>query len=211
MLHPSLSPRWTECVVAATGPSLTAEAAERCRGLPALAVSDAWRLLPWADVLYSCDVDWWDAHNGCPAFRGEKWSSHGNAARPGVHAHNDKLPAAEKYCLNLVQGRAAEGFSLDPSVIHYGSNSGFQAINLAILFGAKRILLIGFDLKGRGHFFGDHPKGLNRCPDYARFLPPFERAAKLLPEDIRIVNCTPGSALRCFEAMDLHDALSAQP
>ena len=202
MLHPAIEPRWSECIVAASGPSLS-ELAPSCRGLPIVAVNDSYRILPHADILYGCDEKWWDVHAGCPDFTGEKWSCHGDAQ------HNDKRSAAGRYGLHLVQGVDAEGFSLDPSKIHYGSNSGFQAINLAILFGANRILLVGFDMSARGksHFFGEHPPGLIRCNDYERFIPHFERAARRLPPAIEIINCTPGSALRCFPMMDIKDAL----
>jgi hypothetical protein len=41
-------------------------------------------------------------------------------------------------------------------LIHYGGNSGFQAINLAVLMGARRIVLTGYDMKpgadGRKHW-----------------------------------------------------------
>lgn len=210
MLRPKIERRWLSCVVAASGPSLTADVAVACRGETVLAVNDAYRLFPAAAVLYACDEKWWDAHSGCPDFLGEKWSSHGSAPRDGKEGHNDKLGCAERYGLNLVQGYDREGFSLDPACIHYGSNSGFQAINLAILFGALRILLVGFDMSARGksHFFGEHPEGLIRNSNYERFVPQFERAARRLPSDIEIINCTPGSALRCFPMMDLEDALS---
>lgn len=156
-------------------------------------------------MLYSCDAKWWDVHADCDGFAGEKWSSHG-----GVDS-NGKIETAEKHGLNLVGGADAEGFSLDPSVIHFGSNSGFQAINLAILFGAKRILLVGFDMtagNGKAHFFGDHPPGLIQNRNYERFIPAFNAAAKRLPRGVEIINCTPNSALRCFPMADLIDALS---
>lgn len=110
----------------------------------------------------------------------------------------------------MIAGAHREGFSLDPSVINFGSNSGFQAINLAIAFGAKRIVLVGFDMtasNGGTHFFGNHPKGLIQNANYERFIPAFERAAKKLPSDIKIINCTPNSALRCFPTADLTDVL----
>lgn len=204
MLHPKIEPRWSACVVAASGPSLTADVAASCRGETVLAVNDAYRLFPAAPVLYACDSKWWDVHEGCPGFVGEKWSSHGSAE------HNDKTECAVRYDLDLVQGHDREGFSLNHSCIHYGSNSGFQAINLAILFGARRIVLVGFDMssQGKSHFFGEHPEGLIRNSSYERFIPQFERAARRLPADIKIINSTPGSALRCFPMMDLEDALS---
>jgi hypothetical protein len=122
-------PRWSGViVVAATGPSLTEEVADMCRGHRVIAVNDAYRLMSYADVLYACDAAWWKVHKGCPGFAGEKWSSHDDGS-------NDKLDAAEKYGLRLVSGANDAGFSRDQSVVHYGGgNSGFQAVNLAIHF-----------------------------------------------------------------------------
>lgn len=113
--------------------------------------------------------------------------------------------------MNLIGGKDGEGFSFDPEVIHYGSNSGFQAVNLAILMGATRIVLVGFNMgsiDGKRHFFGDHPRGLRNTNTYNNFLRAFNRAAKLLPPHIQILNATPNSALTCFPRIDLHDALS---
>jgi hypothetical protein len=172
-----------------------------------IAVNDAWRLLPFADVLYACDGAWWDMHKGCPGFQGEKWSSHGI---PGRVRHNDKTVQAKRYALNLIEGADGKGFSFDPGRIHYGSNSGFQAVNLALLWGALRVILIGFDMQprdGKRHFFGDHPGGLRNTSNYSGFIRAFETAAKKLPPHIEILNATPGSALRCFPMVDLADAL----
>ena len=35
-----------------------------------IAVNDAWRLAPWADILYACDGRWWRHHKGVPEFTG---------------------------------------------------------------------------------------------------------------------------------------------
>lgn len=202
----TLKPRWSWCIVAATGPSLTPPVAARCAGHPLVAVNDAYRLFPAADVLYACDPDWWELHQGCPGFIGEKWTSHESV-------HNEKLGIARQFGLHLVAGRDGEGFSLDPSAIHYGSNSGYQAINLALLMGARRILLVGFDMHSRGgrHFFGDHPEPLSNWMQFESLVPTFRRAARLLPPTIEIINCTPGSALDCFSILPLEEALCLLP
>lgn len=211
MLHEQIEPIWQgeRCIVAATGPSLTADVAHACLAAHAigaykmLAVSDAWRLMPWADALYSCDAAWWDHHKGT-SFAGPRWSSHKVDG-------NDKLECARRWGLNLAHGRGDAGFSSDPGFIHYGSNSGFQAINLAMHFGARQILLVGFNLcevDGKRHFFGDHPGRLQRGAKYERFLPAFAAAARRLPFGVSIVNCTPQSALKCFPQMRLEDALA---
>lgn len=218
-----ISPRWTgkPCIVAAPGPSLTVPVARACRvarlgnGWKILAVQDAYRILPHADALYGCDSGWWRFHKDCDGFAGEKWTTH----KP---ESSDKLRVdptlgrslADAFGLNVVMGEDGDRFSLDPTVIYYGSNSGFQAISLAILFGCKKIVLVGFDMRfvgGRSHFFGDHQLPIRQSDDetYRRFVPHFERAAKRLPADIEIINATPGSALKCFPMMPLEEALAS--
>ena len=183
-----------------------------------MAVQDAYKAFPYADAMYGCNPSWWRVHKDCPGFNGQKWTSH--EANDGDT--NDKLridpqlgkSIADAFGLNVCGGRHGDEFSLDHDFIRYGSNSGFQAINLAILFGCKRIVLVGFDMGcpgGESHFFGDHPKELhqNRDADYRAYIKNFAVAAKKLPPDISIVNATPGSALNCFPMMRLEDAMGA--
>jgi hypothetical protein len=206
VLHQRISRRWPDelVVVAATGPSLTQEQADLCRGHRVVAVNDAYKLFPFADVLYACDGVWWKHHKGCPEFAGEKWSSHGKTRC------NDKREVAEKFGLELVHGQDGRGFSFDPERIHYAGNSGFQAVNLALLFGGNPIVLVGFDMRTRGkqrHFFGDHQGGLSNSGDPARWVRHYEVAAGRLPEHVRVINATPGSAVKCFPMMELSEAL----
>lgn len=196
-------------VVAATGPSLTQEVADLVRDEIVVAVSDAWRLLPWADVLYSCDAAWWHVHKGAPGFAGERWSCHGG------NGHNDKSAVAKAYGVRLVAGKDGKGFSTDPSRIHFGHNSGFQACNLAILAGAARVVLVGFDMRAHGrrlHFFGDHPKPLHNALPFYMCLEQFQIAAQLLWQHpgVEVINATPGSALTCFPMRPLAEALQPE-
>lgn len=191
-------------IVAATGPSLTAEVCGALMNQRVVAVNDAWRLLPWADVLYGGDADWWEVHGGVPGFVGEKWSAHDDEGNP-------KKAEAALYGLRLVRGRDAPGFSADRDFVHYGGNSGFQGVNLALHKGGNPVVLVGFDMKTKGgkrHFFGDHPAGLGNQSRYEDFVAAYKVAAKELPAGVRIINATPGSALRCFENMRLEDALA---
>ena len=157
--------------------------------------------MPWADVLYGCDAKWWNSHDGCADFTGDKWSTHSKHS-----CSDDKIETAEKYGLRLVKGVAGAGFSTDSSVIHYGDNSGFQALNLAILLGSPYIVLVGFDMRhvsGKSHFFGDHPQGLFQRQEYQSFAKKFDKA----PDGVTIINATPDSALRAYPMMDLELAL----
>lgn len=96
--------------------------------------------------------------------------------------------------------------------IHYGNNSGFQAMNLAYHWGARRMLLLGFDCKaqaGKVHWFGDHPKPLRTEPSaFKTWLASFEKLAKDLKADgVEVVNCSRETALTCFKRSTIDQAL----
>lgn len=59
--------------VLATGPSLTVEQVQAVRHLRVIAVSDAYKLAPWAEELVSGDPEWWEHHK--PEFAGRKISN----------------------------------------------------------------------------------------------------------------------------------------
>lgn len=196
--------------MAGTGPSLNLEVTQACKGLRAIAVNDAHRLMPWADVLYACDAAWWHEYDGMLDFAGERWSSHSQGK-------DEKLKCGERWGLKLIAGKYGTGFSHDPTYLNYGNNSGFQAMNLAMHFGAARILLIGFNMhspEGKRHFFGNHPKEL-RNSDARTFVKTFDQAAQLLKNDknfkTEIINCTDNTALKCFKCMPLIEAIALPP
>lgn len=179
-------------------------------GWRVIAVNDVYKLIPYADILYSCDERWWIAHDGAKKFHGERWSSHST----NRSMLDDKMACAERFGLNLVSGADGEGFSIDQRFIHYGGGSGGQAINLAILKGCTRIVMVGFDcrrVEGKTHFFGAHPEPLRDMTDEDFRNPAieFKWAAEKLPAHISIVNATPGSAIRSFPMKGLEDACRA--
>ena len=184
-------------VCAASGPSLCQNDLEYVRGrAPLYAVNDVYKLAPWAKVFYACDAEWWDAHHeGIENLAGEKWTI--NKA------------AAEKYKLNFIPGLPAKKFSNSPGYIATGGNSGFQALNLAVLHGAQRVILLGYDMQlapdGKRHFFGNHPGGMNRNSRYQDWIKNFRRAKPYIK--IEVINCTRETALDCFPKTKLKDAL----
>lgn len=97
-------------------------------------------------------------------------------------------------------------------MIHWGGNSGYQCINLAYLWGARRIVLLGFDMQrtdGKAHWFGDHPQGLHNNSPYDKWLRNFDRlAADLKAEGVEVINATRKTALRCFPFASIDEALS---
>ena len=93
---------------------------------------------------------------------------------------------------------------LHKDALGWNTNTGAVAINLALLLGAKRIFLLGFDMHlskdGRSNW---HRNKLNK-PDktiYTKFLKGFVRLVADLKEkfpNVEIVNVTDDSALNLF-------------
>ena len=135
-------------------------------------------------------------------FHGERWT-HQNADTPDA----DQTAAANRWGLKMMPGRGNRGLGRD--VMHFGDNSGYQAINLAYLWGAGRIILLGFDMQrtgGRAHFFGDHPGALNSGTQYTDFAPHFwQLADDLRAEGVEVINCTRETALACFTRARIDD------
>lgn len=113
--------------------------------------------------------------------------------------------------LHVVASKGGTGLSFDSSFIIAGSNSGFQALNLAVLFGSKKILMLGIDctiVNGNTHWFGDHPGKLNRKSPYPLFRQAFIEACPLLKESgIKVINCSSVSTIDCFPKMHVMEAL----
>jgi hypothetical protein len=149
--------------------------------------------VPFAHVLYACDHKWWKKHFN-PAW-----------ALTGLELWTQDVKAHREFGTNWVLGRGQPGLGLD--CVHFGGNSGYQAINLAFLWGAKRIVLLGFDCKrveGKDHWFGQHPKGLTQLQPYEIWINHFNKlAVDLQSHGVEVVNCSLDSALECFPKMDI--------
>lgn len=202
-------PDWTvrPAVVVASGPSFNdaqaaeigaARAADRVR---VIAVNDNWRRVPAADLVYACDGRW--VRHNRPAivaagFAGEQWTQDEGAARA--------------FGLCRVRHVRRPGLTRTACTVHGGGNSGYQAINLAYLFGARRIVLVGFDMQPTGgelHWFGRHPTPeMDRRMPFAHWLGQFADLARdLAAEGVDTINATRETALRCFRRATFAEAI----
>lgn len=101
--------------------------------------------------------------------------------------------------------------SEDPAALVTGMNGGFQALNLAVLAGAARIVLLGYDMKlgegGRTNWHKQHRRGTPRG-HYDLFRRAFRPLPKILDRlGVTVLNATPGSALDVFPMVDLESLL----
>jgi len=186
------------------GPSLTVEDVEYCRGRASvIAINNTYQLAPWAEVLYACDARWWGWHKGVPGFAGLKFSVEPKA-KAGRREHG---PYAD---ITVLRNTGDDGFEADPSGLRTGKNSGYQAINLAVHFGARRIILLGYDMgpskEGRDHYFGSHPGGV--VPPYHLFMRNYPNlAAELKKRGVDVINASRKTALGVFRRQPLAEAL----
>lgn len=188
-------PDWREecAAIVASGPSVKNLDLSVLRDrIHVLAIKTNIDLCPFAEVVYGCDAPWWIDRKGLPNFNGVK-IFHGIGAKQFPNMHRCEIEMSKDAL--LVD---------EPMRIGNGGNSGFQALNLVVQFGATNIVLVGFDCHGRGdvHWYGrnkwpnaNNPMGSN----YARWMKGFEMAKRDADRmKITIVNASPDSEIKCF-------------
>lgn len=202
--------RWlgAQFVSIASGPSLTEDDVKLVRVWrdadpdmrKVIVVNTTFRLAPWADVLYSADNDWWGNYyqEAASTFKGELWSVESEK--------NDTR-------LNVKRFKPAFGNGLCqlPNTINSGGNSGYQALGAAHIWGASRIVLLGYDMQltaGKTHWHGDHPKPLRQPRQFGRWVAAFNHIAHdFRVIGVEVVNCSRDTALTCFPREELDRAL----
>lgn len=204
----SALPDWraSEIACIASGPSLTIEDCAAVKvwrdaapGRAVIVVNSSWRAAPWADLLYACDFAWWDVHGA--EVRKEFEGAGITACKKAAALHG----------LHRVDGEHGPGLCTKPGTVYFGGNSGYQAIGLAFHLGARRIVLLGYDMQrtgGRSHWHGDHPEPLGNGNSFPLWLQRYGAlAGALKTRRIDCVNASRETALRCFERATITEAL----
>lgn len=196
-------PIWAgqRCFVLAGGPSLATQPYQDIRG-NVIVVKHAAMLRPDAEAMLFSGKGWHrdlDGAQSIAAFKGKYCISRGWVSDQPQHVLTmGRIKGdAETWRANLSDDRQRLG----------GWDTGASAINLAYLFGATEIVLLGFDMKG-GHWFKDHPAMWPRQSEFRRhMLGIAAMAEQLAAKGVKAWNCSPKSALKCFEKRRLDDFL----
>lgn len=168
-----------------------------------IGVNDA-GLFAFADVLFFGDARWWYFNQHHPIDPMEK----------GVFTYNRHPEALlEPYpkFVQCVDGKSGFGICPDNPKIKFNRSSGAAAINLAYHFGAKQIILLGFDMrqidgKKNWHMPRFWETDNTRNMTYEKFLAPFDAIKRDADKfGIQIFNTTPGSALTQFPYLSIKD------
>lgn len=216
------------CVVIATGPSLNDSQIEyvkaavvkgNCR---VITINNSYQLAPFTDIQIACNDNWWDYYWKNDALlrdiKADKWTRYKHQA--------------EQFGISYIDSIEKQGLSEDPSLIHINNGSGPMAINFATLYGFKKVLLLGHDMKfakdynGKKkiagstprHYFGEYPKSMQHFPQSSESIDKngniiglIKNYEAMIPDldrlDVEVINCTPSSALKCFKMLTLDKVL----
>jgi hypothetical protein len=115
--------------------------------------------------------------------------------------------------VRVLRKGAVHGLEEPRDTLAHGNNSGYAAINLAYHLGAKRIILLGFDMRNDGtktHFHDGYPtRGTGDRMYIDKFLPGFKSlASSLKQKGITVLNASTYSRLNVFTKISLDAALS---
>lgn len=176
--------RWQGQTIAciASGPSLCEDdcLTVQVSGIKSIAVNSSWQMARFCDVIYAGDYDWWKENIEDIDIPAERWTC--------------SERSADVYGLNHHRKRGAY-------------NTGLRAVELAIEFGASRIILLGYDgtVKHGTHWHGDHKNTKN--PDEDRCIKWRQQFASMNRKGAEIINCSVGSAINCFPKARIEDVL----
>lgn len=183
------------------GPSLKNFNWESLRTKKTIAINKAFYAYPHADILYFTDGRFYNWYkDDIDLFKGEKYTITPGSA--SVTADVKILKRGQKL-----------GLSKEKNMLSHGNNSGYAAINLAYLLGAKRIVLLGYDMTNDGtksHFHDGYPVNMTSNSTYTNtFIPAFDSLAPLLKNSgIQVYNACEWSMLRAFPKISHAQALA---
>lgn len=207
-----------KAVILGTGPSVTQEQLRLIAesGLPVFGVNNTYQIANLTALL-SCNPEWWDYY----------WPRDEKLRDGQFDKWTWDWPTAARYGIKHIEARWGDSLSTDPLYIHYGHSSGYQVINLAYHYGVREMILVGYDMRyqegyskqerkpGQGrHYFGEYPQELQHWPavgskgEFTGLLKCY-RTIDTKALGLRIINCSPGSALDFFEVDKLENALGA--
>lgn len=189
------------------GPSLLDEDLSLIHNKKVLGVNQAFELGDWVDVCYSGDKRWYG------------WNHKRLRRYPGtmITSYPNFTPKPLVPTINVGRVSAYGIIDKTPKLIAWNGNSGATAINVAYWLGARRIFLVGFDMRRIGNKYNWHdryPKK-GRNPKTQRYPNPYMRFMKCWRQvaidakrlGIEIINTTPDSRLKLFNHIPLKETV----
>jgi len=174
-----------------------------------IGVNMALQLGNWVDFCFFGDDGWFRDHRKELAqFTGVKVSCAPMFCKNTYHADN-----GERIKYLAQDPKKSHGISEVPYTVCWNANSGAAAISLASHLGAKKIVLLGFDMQldpnGNSHWHKEYqmnPAKRSVFPRHLRGFPIIAADAKRM--GIEILNASPESAIDDFPKMTVEAILN---
>lgn len=181
-----------------------------------IGVNMAFLLGDWVDLVVWGDPSFFKTHKAgdlLKDFDGMKVACHQHYNTPEMREQGIVTLRRLKRKIKDKKGQVKnsnDGISEDPTGVYWNGNSGGVAINIAALAGAKRIILVGFDMHSSpSHSHWHNQYGGPKKAPYKTHLGCFrqihEDAERL---GIEIMNASPDSAIPYFNKYRVQDILS---
>lgn len=180
------------------GPSLKGFNFNLLKDKTVIAVNKAFLHLPMAQVLYWSDTRFFEWYSKeIEDFKGIKVTCRPQPKRNDI--------------INLLN-TGKTGLETMSYGLRDGGNSGYAAINLAYHLGAKRIVLLGFDMQTNGKETHWH-EGYSSTADTETMgrlmIPNFDSLVEpLAKRKVKVYNASPISKLTSFEKITIEEALA---
>lgn len=199
------------------GPSILKTDLSPIHDKPVLGINNAFMLGHWVDVTFFGDIAWWHL-NFAELCRHPNLIVTCNAT--DIFKAMTRVKQVRK---NNRNGLSWKG----KNEVCWNNSSGAAGINLAILFGATKIVLLGFDMKRdeenglhQGHNWHDKHDRKKAGPPLPtiyrdRFLPAMDTLKKGIQEmndsgghrKVIVVNATPDTVMDTFPKVALEDVV----
>lgn len=150
----------------------------------------------WIDILWFCDYEWWEKRLCAPGLF------------QGLIAHCSTRDYVG--CFRMRRGKEY-GIDTRPNTVAWNNSAGNAAINLAWHWGAKTVVLLGFDagetiVRGNRETNWYPRKGKQHKSTWDRFL----KAYPYIKQDadklgLEILNATPNSRIKEFPFVRLEE------
>lgn len=180
------------------GPSLKNQDLSFTKNRRTIVTNNAYKLVPWAEVLFFMDYKWYKQHEGWLGSYDGLIVTIAEQTR-----ENRRIKFVERGSKNML--------SPHRNVINHGNNSGYCGVHLAYLFGATTIILVGFDMKivnSQHNFHNDHERKMRDDIYTDEYIPVFDTIREpLRNKGVILLTTTKDSGLRNIPYIAIEEAI----
>lgn len=178
----------------------------KIKGAHTIGINAAYKLGDWLDIVFWGDSSFWKDNE-------DDLLSLKKALLVTCMRTDAELPRRVKH---LKKSAHRYGVCEEKNSVSWNYNSGAAAINLAMHLGARRIILLGFDMSTdtnqNQHWHKEYKNDTSVEQTFARHLRGFPHIQKAaLDWGVEIINASPNSAINAFPKMTLKKAMKILP